>query len=314
MSPPVHLEIKRRLGESDIAAVSTLFHLAAVADGHRPLGEHQWLDLVHGGRTGFAGFVAVQPGHGHPVGYAQVSRGANAGDSWAVEVVVDPHHRDPAGTVGTDLLRAALAEVAGEGGGHVHLWVPKPRPEHDAIAAANGLTRGRELVQMRRPLPLSPPWSENAPAGFVTRPFQPSVDEAAWLEVNNRAFAQHPEQGGWDLTTLRRREQEPWFNPEGFLLYEEAGQLAGFCWTKVHSDLTPPLGEIYVLAVDPDFQGHGLARPLLIAGLRWLADAGLTMAMLYVDSTNEAALALYRRLGFSVDHVDRAYVGDVAGA
>ncbi|MGH9131086.1 MAG: hypothetical protein ACRDWV_05295, partial [Acidimicrobiales bacterium] len=69
MTDDIRLEVKRRLEEADLAAVSTLLHLAAVADGHRPLGEHQWLDLVHGGRTGFAGFIAIQPGHGHPVGY-----------------------------------------------------------------------------------------------------------------------------------------------------------------------------------------------------------------------------------------------------
>ncbi|MGH9068371.1 MAG: mycothiol synthase [Acidimicrobiales bacterium] len=302
----VRLEVKRRLGEADIAALSTLLHLAAVADDHRPLGEHQWLDLVHGGRQGMAGFVASEPGHGHPVGYAQVSR---SGSSWAVELVVDPHHRDAASTVGSDLLAAALAEVAAQGGGHVHLWVPKPGPAHDRMTAANGLVRGRELYQMRRPLPFGP---EGAAPGLPTRAFRPGQDEDAWLEVNNRAFSWHPEQGGWDLPTLRRREEEPWFDPDGFLLHERDGRLAGFCWTKVHSDLTPALGEIYVIAVDPDFQGEGLGRRLVLAGLRWLAAAGLATAMLYVDAGNGPALALYRELGFHVDHVDRAYVGDVA--
>lgn len=46
------------MGEADIAAISVLLEAASVADGHRALGEHQWLDLVQGGREGFAGFVA----------------------------------------------------------------------------------------------------------------------------------------------------------------------------------------------------------------------------------------------------------------
>lgn len=309
----VHLEVKRRLGKADIAAVSTLLRLVALADGHRPLGEHQWLDLVHGGRKDFAGFVAIQPGHDHPVGYAQVSRGEGSDTNWAVELVIDPHSRGPNSTVGTDLLRAALAEVAREGGGHVHLWVPKPRSEHDVIAAANGLVRGRELLQMRRALPVPDPPGPSR-AELAMRSFRPGEDEDAWLEVNNRAFAWHPEQGGWDRQTLLRRELEPWFDPDGFLLHEEDGRLAGFCWTKVHSDVDPPLGEIHVLAVDPDFQGRGLGRPLLLAGLRWLAEAGLGTAMLYVDSANSPAVALYHSLGFSTDHVDRAYVGDIARA
>ncbi|HET9443465.1 MAG TPA: hypothetical protein VFO65_09080, partial [Acidimicrobiales bacterium] len=69
-----HLEVKRQMGQGDIAAVSELLEVAAEADGHAPLGEHQWLDLVEGGRSGFAGLVAWEPGHDHPLGYAQVTR------------------------------------------------------------------------------------------------------------------------------------------------------------------------------------------------------------------------------------------------
>jgi mycothiol synthase len=301
------LEVKRQMGRGDIAAVAELLEVAAQVDGHPPLGEHQWLDLVHGGREGFAGLVAWEPGHDHPVGYAQLSRANHGtGPSWALEFVVDPHHRDTDPQIGQALVERALAVVRAEGGGHVHLWVPKPTPDHDRIAAAVGLHRGRELRQLRRPLPV-----EGERSDLPVRGFRPGKDEEAWLEVNNRAFNWHEEQGGWDRETLLDRESQPWFDPAGFLLHERNGRLAGFCWTKVHSDHEPPLGEIYVLAVDPAFRGRGLGRALALAGLEWLAAQGLTVAMLYVDGDNAPALRLYEKLGFTVDHVDRAYTADV---
>jgi mycothiol synthase len=300
------VEVRREMDTSDIAAVQELLDLAAQADGHNPLGEHQWLDLVQGGREGFAGLIAIEPGHGHPVGYAQVSRGPT---SWALEYVIDPHHRVPGNTIGTDLVAAALGTVAAEGGGHVHVWVNKPRPEHDQIAAANGLTRGRDLYQMRRALPVGERYE------LTTRPFRPGLDDEAWLAVNNRAFDWHPEQGGWDEATLKARQAEPWFDPEGFLLHDEVvdGQvrLAGFCWTRVHADDDPPLGEIYVVAVDPDLQGRGLGRKLVLAGLDHLFAQGLGVGMLYVDAANRPAVKLYIDLGFDIDHIDRAYTVDV---
>jgi mycothiol synthase len=329
------IEVKRQLSPDDLAAVGELLAAASEADAHPALGEHAWLDLVQGGREGFAGLVAWEPGHPHPVGYAQLSRGphgpagnegtvhhqgdANAGQrgqgaetdrlSWALEVVVDPHHRVPGNTVAIDLVRAALGLVAREGGGHIHLWVNRPGPFHDRLAAEVGLSPGRALYQMTRTLPL------DVHATIKTRPFEVGRDEAAWLKVNNRAFAWHPEQGGWTEETIRAREAQPWFDPEGFRLYEVGDQLAGFCWTKLHSPGSRrPVGEIYVVAVDPDFAGQGLGRQLTLAGLDYLSSKGFPEAMLYVDATNLRAVKMYVDLGFTVNHVDRAYTGDVAPA
>jgi mycothiol synthase len=303
-NPLRRLEVKRQMRPDDIAAVSELLELAEAEDGHHPLGEHQWLDLVQGGREGFAGLVAWGEGHDHPVGYAQVSKGSG---TWALEFVVDPHHRAADGvSIGNELLSEALGIVRSEGGGHVHLWISKPKPWQEEVAATAGLQRGRDLLQMRRPLPLG------ETTDLVTRPFVVGSDEEAWLEVNNRAFAWHPEQGDWDLATLKARESEPWFDPDGFLLHELDGRLAGFCWTKVHADHEPPLGEIYVIAVDPDFAGRGLGRALVVAGLDHLTKLGLDVGMLYVDASNAPAVRLYDDLGFTVDHVDRAYTGDIS--
>jgi len=145
------------------------------------------------------------------------------------------------------------------------------------------------------------------------RAFRPGLDEVAWLEVNNQAFAGHPEQGGWGMETIVEREQEPWFDPEGFLVLEVDGRMWGSCWTKVHRDADPPLGEIYVIGVSPDAQGRGWGRALTRAGLEWLTGRGLRVGMLYVDGGNTAAVGLYRSMGFVDHHVDRAYLRRIAG-
>ncbi len=306
MSGVRHLKIKRRMHATDLAEVTGLLQAVERADGYRPLGDHAWLDLMEGGRAGFAGLVAWEPGHPHPIAYAQVSRG---NDSWGLELVVDPHHRYEMGEIGPELLAAALEVVADEGGGPVHWWVFEATGLHHRLAEAVGLRPQRVLHQMRRPLPVDEPYA------LVTRPFRPGMDDEAWLAVNNRAFHWHPEQGGWELETLRSRMREPWFDPDGFLLHERDGRLAGFCWTKIHPATahSETLGEIYVIAVDPDFHGEGLGRALTLAGLDWLARHDVGTGMLYVDAANTPAVRMYERMGFHVHHDDQAFVGTVTG-
>jgi mycothiol synthase len=273
----------------------------------RPALDPERWSLMANGHAGAVGVVARSDDQ--VVGYAQAT--PDGPGHWALDLVVRPGEQANVREIGTDLVGAAVREVAGRGGGQVELWVHRPSEHHDAVARATGLTGRRDLYQMRRPLPVDRPVPD-----LHVRPFRPGDDHdaEAWLTVNNRAFAWHPEQGGWDRSTLEARLTEPWFDADGFLLHERDGRLAGFCWTKVHADDDPPLGEIYVIAVDPDFAGIGLGRDLVLAGLDSLARRGLRVGMLYVDASNRSALGLYESLGFAVDHVDRAYAGEVSPA
>jgi mycothiol synthase len=199
-----------------------------------------------------------------------------------------------------------LVDLAGvarrAGAASVSFDVFPASPEHDVAANAAGFALTRTLFQLKRWLPTDLPFE------LETRPFRPrTADEERWLAVNNRAFAWHPEQGGWTLHDLRARMAEPWFDPNGLLLHEIDGELAGFCWTKVHANERPAEGEIYVIGVDPDHQGRGLGGPLTLAGLDWLARRGLTIGMLFVESDNVGALRLYQRLGFAISTSHRWY-------
>ena len=126
--------------------------------------------------------------------------------------------------------------------------------------------------------------------------------------MNNRAFANHPEQGGWIESTLRRRLAEAWFDPSLFLLAFDDDGLAGFNWSKVHaaSESEPVLGEICVIGVDPRTPGHRpRARRSRSRAWRGCTTRGAGTGMLFVDADNERALELYRALGFVVHRTDR---------
>ncbi len=221
-------------------------------------------------------------------------------DAWSVQVDIEPgvdHRRE----VLSRVVGAALEMTRAHGGGVVHWWSNDAGAAERAVAAEHGLREERQLFQMRRPLPLEPEVAA-ATEGLALRSFVVGEDEQAWLRVNNRAFAAHPEQGAWTIDDILEREAEPWFDPEGFLLHDIDGDLAAFCWTKVHRDHAPPLGEIYVIAVDPAFHGRGLGRAMTVAGLQSLQARGIEVGMLYVDAANVPAVSLYYDLGFTLHH------------
>jgi len=173
------------------------------------------------------------------------------------------------------------------------------------VAAELGLAPTRELHQLRRPLPVAAddPGRAGVPS-LRLRPFRPGHDEEAWLRVNNAAFARHPDQGGQTIESLEATLAEPWVDLDGFLVNDDPdapGELAGFCWTRVHPATTddPVLGEIFVIGVAPAHHGRRLGATLVLAGLDHLAWSGVTTGMLYVEGDNEPAQKLYARLGFA---------------
>ncbi|MBJ7487580.1 MAG: mycothiol synthase [Ilumatobacteraceae bacterium] len=302
------LVIKRQMNTADIQNISGLLADAERADGVRPLSDHLWLDLRQGGRPGFIGLIATEEGHDHPVAYCQLSRG---NDSWSLDLVVHPHHRYDMAIIGRELVTSALEVVKTEGGGHVHWWVFEASQLHRELAHEFDLQQSRELLQLRVALPLAPSVAVRADS-LITRSFDFSRDAQNWLDTNNAAFAQHPEQGAWEIDVLRSRIAEPWFDAKGFLIHDINSELAAFCWTKLQTDTTPLLGEIYVIAVHPSFTGRGLGSAITVAGLNYLSKSGAEVGMLFVDSTNTAAIAMYNALGFVAHHTEIAFVGDIS--
>ena len=310
-------DIKRSMTTQNIAEVTQLLDAVEKADNRKPLNDHLWIDLRQGGRPGFAGLIARHQHTGQPIAYCQISRG---NDSWALDLVVDPQHRKETLELGTALLGEASKIISDEGGGHVHWWVFGATSEHNELAEHINLHAGRALLQMHVSLPLAQQLIATTKQ-VITQSFRVGIDEDAWLTVNNRAFSSHSEQGGWTKQLLQSRQSEKWFNPNGFLLHFSgnndepapvAPALAAFCWTKIDRESDPKVGEIYVIAVDPQFHGQGLGKSLTVAGLNYLASAGATSGMLFVDEDNIAAIATYTKLGLTIRDRGQAFVGDIA--
>jgi mycothiol synthase len=300
-SPPGTVITEGPLSPELADQVQQLAAAAAGADGVVPLSEDVLLQVRHGSGAQARDLVLTSD-DGTLAGYAHLDAAdeeGRGGDA-SGELVVHPQYRRRG--YGTALSSALLA-----GGTGIRLWAHGELPGAVGLAKSAGFTRFRALWQMRMPLTAVPAGDPVVPAGVTLRTFRPGSDEEAWLAVNHRAFAHHPEQGAWTMSDLRLREAEPWFDPAGFFLAERNGKLAGFHWTKVHSDDGAPIGEVYVVGVDPGQQGGGLGRALTLAGLAYLRRLGLADVMLYVDEDNTAAVRMYTALGFSRWSTDAMY-------
>ena len=299
----MNLVRRDRLDADDVAAVTELVDEVTAADGVRPLSEHVMLHLRHGGDAPARNFLLYDDdntlvGYGH-LDATDVVEGASG------ELAVRPTARRHG--YGRALVDALAADIAPQN--RLRLWSHGSRSGAGELARAMGFKRERVLWQMRRslfaPVP-EPQW----PSDVTVRTFIVGQDEKAWLEVNNRAFANLPDQGSWTIDDLRMREDEPWFDPSGFFMAERAGELVGFHWTKVHGhhEEHEPIGEVYVVGVDPSMQGQKLGPALTLRGLQYLRARGLSQVMLYVDEKNTNAIRTYERLGFAKWDVDVCFL------
>ena len=81
----------------------------------------------------------------------------------------------------------------------------------------------------------------------------------------------------------------------------------GFVALKLHPD--DNMGEVYMIAVDPDSQGNGIATALMEFALDWMKKAKLTMVMVDTgsDPGHAPARRTYEKLGFELWPVSRYF-------
>jgi mycothiol synthase len=288
------------LSDTRQSLVLDLINRTTHHDGTPPIAEHILLHLRYGGDKADSHLLVEKDNQ--VIGYAHLDQtDLVAGPS--VELVVDPSYRGAG--VGKALLNEAI-KICGK---TLRLWVHGEAEVAHSLAASFNFKKIRIVLQMSKsltdiqPLPV-------IDKEIIIRNFLPRIDNDDWLDLNNKVFKDHPEQGGWRLSDLNHRLSEEWFDEKGFFIAEKNKQVIASTWTKVHGEHShdhdgeaqshahPEIGEIYITAVDPEYTGLGIGKALTITALNYLKYRGLTSAMLYVDKDNKAALSLYSSLGF----------------
>ena len=286
------------LSQSQQLSVLELIKAATDLDGVPPIAEHVLLHLRHGGDKSDSHLVIEKDDQ--VIAYAHLDK-TDLVAGPIVEAVVHPKYRGQG--FGTALLNEAI-KICGD---KTRIW------SHGDLAQAQSIAASLKLERLWANLQMSKQLLETVEitSKYLIRNFLPGIDDQAFLEINNKVFVDHPDQGGWSKSDLEVRVNEEWFDEKGFFVCEDKGKLIGFCWTKIHGAHThshegnetdhghEAIGEIYVLAVDPAYKGQGIGKNLTTTGLNYLKYQGLSSAMLYVGVENTPALNLYTSLGFS---------------
>lgn len=210
-----------------------------------------------------------------------------------VMLAVHPEHRRRG--LGTALLTEVLADHP-----DLTLWAFGSLPGSAELAARVGLQPVRTLLKMSRALTDD----DSPPSTDVEIDHFRDGDADRIVEINAIAFAHHPEQGKLTREEFDDLTEQPWFSAEGLKLARVDGEIAGFHWTKRHGE---GVGEVYVLAVHPEFGGRGLGRILLESGLAHLRAEGDHTVVLYVEASEERVVGMYEAAGFEIVNRDTSY-------
>ncbi len=261
-----------------------------------PFGEGVWRDLVSPGSGSFAALTLEQ---NMPLAAVYASESEQA---WSLGLGALPGHLPP--------LAEALGKIVGLGVEQINAWVLNSGDTTSLaisqLLSTNGFVEERRLLRLEVALPVE---ALSLPTGVTLRAFDAERDTQAWLETNNRCFLGHPEQGDWSIEKFGDRRDEAWFRNEDLLVAHLDDVFVGFCWTKTSIETArPPIGEIYVIAVAPEFSGQGIGSALCSQGLAHLEKKHHSeIGMLYVDVSNTTAIKTYDRLGFKTVREDQAW-------
>ena len=145
----------------------------------------------------------------------------------------------------------------------------------------------------------------NAP--YTIRQFQPS-DIKQVVSINQRCLPEnYPDQFFMGLH---------YHAPKAFFVAEYEGEVIGYIMCRIERGISGfgrmPVkkGHIVSVAVLRTMRNKGIGTALISAGMEGMIEYGASEFYLEVRQTNEEAIAVYEKLGYSVRRVLRGYYRD----
>jgi ribosomal protein S18 acetylase RimI-like enzyme len=83
-----------------------------------------------------------------------------------------------------------------------------------------------------------------------------------------------------------------------YVARDEIGRVVGFCWIVLYNPGTGLEGEVAELYVAEGHRGQGIGEMLVREAVRLFAERRVTLGYVWTRPDNEAAIRLYRNVGF----------------
>lgn len=186
----------------------------------------------------------------------------------------------------------------------LHASARMTQSDRIALLEQQGFQPIRYFQRMERSLEDPIPQPE-FPSGFTLAQMGGVADAKAWVEMFNQSFIDHWNHHEFKLEEcIYWLEHDPKYDPTlDLIAIAPDGMFAAFCYSEIDPESNDRIGRlegwVNLLGTRRGYRRLGLGRAMLLSGLHRLKAAGMTVALLGVDSENPSgARQLYESVGF----------------